>query len=530
MKSKKYWERRAEKRMYEYQNQADLIANDIAQAYISATNEINEEIKKIFHTFKIDGGLSENEAYKLLNNLPDSVKLSNLKAVISRIKNPDKRREILNIINAPAYAYRIRRLEVLQQDIDEKTKQLADIEQNITKEHYIDLANTAYARSIFDIQKGTGFLFSFSSMPLSRIEEILRMNWSGQLFSKRIWGNTADLNQKIKQELLTGFMTGRSYAKTAAKIQEQMQVRAWEARRLVRTESTYIANMAELESYKECGIKKYRFVATLDLRTSDICRGMDGKEYDVEKAMSGVNLPPLHPWCRSTTIAVIDSVVTNGLKRRARDPKTGKTYLVPANMTHKEWQKTLQSGGKDDIINKKGGGRMDIEIDKFSPCLIERKTGKIINTSYGIVTPTELKTLRKSGWLFNWQGDDLKEAKIYKLTVENTKEIQGLVAITDYPKDSAFYVNLAESAPHNRGVNKEYEGVGGHLFAIAASESMKRGYDGYLFLDAKNMELVQHYAETLGAQLLGMPHPYRMVVDEIAAKKLLKTYTLKEVK
>lgn len=358
MKSKKYWERRAEKRMYEYQNQADLIANDIAQAYISATNEINEEIKKIFHTFQIDGGLSENEAYKLLNNLPDSVKLSNLKAVVSHIKNLDKRREILNIINAPAYAYRIRRLEALQQDIDEKTNQLADIEQNITKEHYIDLANTAYTRSIFDIQKGTGFLFSFSSMPLSRIEEILRMNWSGQLFSKRIWGNTADLNQKIKQELLAGFMTGRSYAKTAAKIQEQMQVRAWEARRLVRTESTYIANMAELESYKECGIKKYRFVATLDLRTSDICRGMDGKEFSVDDAMPGKNLPPLHPWCRSTTIAVIDGVVTDGLKRRARDPKTGKTYLVPDNMTYKEWKKT--------IVEKYGKESVDIEQKKIA--------------------------------------------------------------------------------------------------------------------------------------------------------------------
>lgn len=360
MKSKKYWERRAEKRMYEYQNQADLIANDIAQAYISATNEINEEIKKIFHTFKNDGGLSENEAYKLLNNLPDSVKLNNLKAVVSRIKNPDKRREILNIINAPAYAYRIRRLEVLQQDIDEKTKQLADIEQNITKEHYIDLANTAYARSIFDIQKGTGFLFSFSSMPLSRIEEILRMNWSGQLFSKRIWGNTADLNQKIKQELLTGFMTGRSYAKTAAEIQEQMQVRAWEARRLVRTESTYIANMAEIESYKECGIKKYRFVATLDLRTSDICRSMDGKEFSVDDAMPGKNLPPLHPWCRSTTIAVIDGAVTDGLKRRARDPKTSKTYLVPDNMTYKEWVKTLQSDGEGGIIKNQRRKPMNI--------------------------------------------------------------------------------------------------------------------------------------------------------------------------
>nr|DAQ22239.1 MAG TPA: hypothetical protein [Caudoviricetes sp.] len=28
-----------------------------------------------------------------------------------------------------------------------------------------------------------------------------------------------------------------------------------------------------------------------------------------------------------------------------------------------------------------------------------------------------------------------------------------------------------------------------------------------------------------GAQLLGVPHPYRMILDENAARKLLKLYT-----
>lgn len=519
MKSKKYWERRAERRMYEYQNQADLIANDIAQAYISATNEINEEIKKIFHTFQIDGGLTENEAYKLLNNLPDSVKLSNLKAVVSHIKNLDKRREILNIINAPAYAYRIRRLEALQQDIDEKTNQLADIEQNITKEHYIDLANIAYTRSIFDIQKGTGFLFSFSSMPFSRIEEILRMNWSGQLFSKRIWGNTADLNQKIKQELLAGFMTGRSYAKTAAKIQEQMQVRVWEARRLVRTESTYIANMAELESYKECGIKKYRFVATLDLRTSDICRGMDGKEFDVENAMPGVNLPPLHPWCRSTTIAVIDGVVTDGIKRRARDPKTGKTYLVPANMTYKEWQKTLQSDGKDDIINSGSDKNMnvDVVIDKFTPCLIKRETGEIVDTITEKIKP---KKDDYKGWNFDWSLPIKNGYSVYALKVKGDSKIQGMIATKVEIENKAVHVDIVENAPHNFGNKGEYEGVGSHLFALACKQAHDEGYD-YIYFDAKT-NLIDYYKEKLGAEQLGASQ--RMILEGIGFYNLINTY------
>ena len=171
---------------------------------------------------------------------------------------------------------------------------------------------------------------------------------------------------------------------------------------------------------------------------------------------------------------------------------------------------------------------LSIEIDDFTPCLVEKSTGKIVDTKYSIANKSELKSLKQKGWNFNWTADDLKDSDIYKLTLENDDTIQGLVALTDFPRDKAMYINIAESAPHNIGENKKYEGVGGHLFAIAAKESVNRGYDGYLFLDAKNMDLVNYYHEKFGATLLGMPHPYRMYIDEVNANKLLKIYTFKE--
>ena len=76
---------------------------------------------------------------------------------------------------------------------------------------------------------------------------------------------------------------------------------------------------------------------------------------------------------------------------------------------------------------------------------------------------------------FNWASKQLNNCEIYKLTVKNDKQIQGLVAIQDFPKDRAIYVNIAESAPHNMGKSKQYNGVGGHLFAVAAKRSMELG-------------------------------------------------------
>ncbi|MBQ1992490.1 MAG: AMP-binding protein, partial [Clostridia bacterium] len=128
---------------------------------------------------------------------------------------------------------------------------------------------------------------------------------------------------------------------------------------------------------------------------------------------------------------------------------------------------------------------LSIEIDSFTPCLVEKSTGEIINTKYSVIEKSELESISKKGWKFNWLADDLKNTTVYKLTLDDsTNSIQGLVAVTDYPRDKALYINIAESAPHNIGKNKQYEGVGGHLFAIAANESIKKGYGGFLFMDA----------------------------------------------
>lgn len=168
---------------------------------------------------------------------------------------------------------------------------------------------------------------------------------------------------------------------------------------------------------------------------------------------------------------------------------------------------------------------MNIIIDKFTPCLEDAVSGKFVPTNYSAVSAQELASLK--GWGFDWTSGSLVNSEIYKLTVIGSNEIQGLIALTNLKRSSAVYVNLAESAPHNIGAEKKYSGVGGHLFAIAVKRSVEYGYGGYVFMDAKNIELVRHYEKTLGALLLGRPHPYRMIIDEENAMKLLEIYTLK---
>lgn len=116
-----------------------------------------------------------------------------------------------------------------------------------------------------------------------------------------------------------------------------MQSGMYSSMRLIRTETNRVHNAAEKAAYEEEGITEYRFLATLDGRTCDVCGALDGKTFPVSEAKEGINYPPLHPNDRCTTTAVIEGQNRAELKRRALDLETGKTVLIPAETTYEEW-------------------------------------------------------------------------------------------------------------------------------------------------------------------------------------------------
>lgn len=109
--------------------------------------------------------------------------------------------------------------------------------------------------------------------------------------------------------------------------------------RLVRTEVNYFSNQGTLEGLKAAGFTKYRFIATLDLRTSEMCRKLDLKVFNIDDAEIGVNLPPLHPFCRSVIVPAYENENRAVRTRWARNPITGKGMKVPADMSYDEWYK-----------------------------------------------------------------------------------------------------------------------------------------------------------------------------------------------
>ena len=316
---------------------AEAVADDLARAYAAASEDIAVRARKIFDTFRGLSGLSEADARALLNRYPTADARALLLAAIDPMPPGPERQRALAQINAPAYQYRIGRLEALQADIDRRLGRLAQQETARTTAHYRAAWTDGYYRQIYDLQRQTGLGFSFARANSRQVEETLAQAWSGAHYAERIWRNTDALAKRVKGDLMAGALSGKSNRAMARQLREDFGVGAYEARRLVRTETAHVVGQAERQSYEACGVGRYRFVATLDLHTSERCQALDGKTFPVADARVGENYPPMHPHCRSTTMADLDPEVLEGLERRARDPATGKTVRTPANLTYGDW-------------------------------------------------------------------------------------------------------------------------------------------------------------------------------------------------
>ncbi|TDX01291.1 hypothetical protein [Dinghuibacter silviterrae] len=153
----------------------------------------------------------------------------------------------------------------------------------------------------------------------------------------------------------------------------------------------------------------------------------------------------------------------------------------------------------------------------------EARTGKSFETRLRFVIKEEInKTRKKDGWLFNWKTEYLVPGhQVYKLTIENDDEIQGLISIEPIKNQQYIEMHLIEVAPSNFGSGKRFSGVAGNLVAFACKTSFDMGFDGFVAFTAKT-KLINHYIQTLGAQPIY--NRDRMGIFTPEAKKLVNSY------
>ena len=462
MKNEEYWAKRKANLIYEQMDKAEKQADEFDDIYKQSKAYLDKQINKIFDKFQRDYSLSENAARQVLKTMKDKKELADLRRMLEARPNDPNIQRLLADLDSPAYAYRMKRLERLSDDLDRMRESIYHSEKKGSDAFYSDLMKDSYYKATFDLQQQTGLAYSFSDLPETEIKRLQGLKWTGEGYSDRIWSNTGALASSVKDELLVSLMTGRSARDTAQVIAERFEVGKGKARRLVRTESAFFHNQMELLSYEDAEITKYKFVAVLDKRTSHICQQHDNKVYNTDEAVPGVNYPPLHPWCRSTTIAYDEDTDYSKLERRARNPKTGKVEYVPADMSYKEWydkyvekpRERELSGGEfgsnldyvrsDEFLNKlekhPKTSHLSDSIARVSRQMLQHRNGTpyedyyLLDAETGRVVALSNKARKKKGVVYNEQ--------VRKVFKENSE--QSLVSIHNHP--SGYPLSLSDFA------------------------------------------------------------------------------------
>lgn len=160
---------------------------------------------------------------------------------------------------------------------------------------------------------------------------------------------------------------------------------------MVRTSINQVANASSQQVYEanQDVTKRYRYVATLDSRTSAICQALDGQEFDYGKGPT----PPQHFNCRSTTVPVIDY---KGLG--ITPPKPGKRRssdgLVPADQTYGQWLSNQSKAVKADVLGPEKVPYFNRLARKYGPSKAIRK---FVSEDGSELTLDQLKRRHPSG-------------------------------------------------------------------------------------------------------------------------------------
>jgi SPP1 gp7 family putative phage head morphogenesis protein len=188
---------------------------------------------------------------------------------------------------------------------------------------------------------------------------------NGEVLTKAFRGIATDQAERFSQVVRNGLLTGETTPSIAKRLignlqfgEEAKTVRQLVAAggqatavadnqvmALVRTSINQVANSASQQVYEanQDITKKYRYVATLDSRTSSICAALDNQEFPYGKGPT----PPQHFNCRSTTVPIIDPDILPPSTTAKRASADGP---VPINTSYGQWLKDQPLKTQQDVL------------------------------------------------------------------------------------------------------------------------------------------------------------------------------------
>lgn len=287
-----YWQLRAQ----ENRELTDLIeSNSFVRLNLILKNNL-KDIEKEIDQFDLSF-INEDLTAKEIKDLKDKLKKA--------ANYNEKDAYLKKLYNEQAKLYKLNRLEGLRTTLQIRLSEMTNSQQNEVLNTLIKTGSSAYkfAKETFEKK----YNIDLSGVSNSTLKTLANETWIGKKnWSSRIWKDREKLGSVLDKTLKDGITRGYPLDRIARDIKGRFQTSTYNAMRLVRTETTHVHQQALKKIYEDTGTEKYIYMALIDGKTSTICRELNNKKFKLKDAQTGVNFPPMHPNCRSTTAPIPD--------------------------------------------------------------------------------------------------------------------------------------------------------------------------------------------------------------------------------
>lgn len=302
-----------------------------------------------------------NDIYSLLNETEKDL----VEQINNRLKNSS------GGLSSPA---EVRRLDTLLRIVRNTRLKAWD---EITESWVLEMQEVAKQEPVFlsnAIQTVVPVVLTTNFPTADKLKSIVKSSpFQGRVLKK--WAETIKQEdiRRIENAIRVGMVQGETTKEIARRVVGSARLRGvdgvteitrTQADAITRTAINHIANEARQEFYKENKdlFEEELFVATLDSRTTAVCRANDGKRFPIGKGPR----PPLHFRCRSLRVP---SLLPEVLGNRPAKPITEKMLLREFSK-RENLQKQIES-------RKEIPHGLKTKYDTFSRKRIREMTGQV---------------------------------------------------------------------------------------------------------------------------------------------------------
>lgn len=391
-RSAQYWQKRFEQLEDAMNNKGIEYFRDLERIYGKAISETEKDIAKWYRRYAREEGITLAEAKKQLSK-------GELKEFRMTVQEYIEKGESLDPqwkaqLERASTKFHVTRLEALKLQMQQNVEYLMGNEADGIDKLMRDIFTDSYYHSAYEIHKGLGIGWDLMKLDNKVIDKAMSNPWTadGMNFSERIWGKyRPELVKKLHDGLTLNLIQGKRADKLIDEITKQFNVKRHQAENLIQTEKAYFQSLAQMDSFKAMNVKEYEIVATLDTKTSEICREMDGKHFKLDDYAPGSTAPPFHNRCRTATAPFFDDEFTIDEERASKD-KNGRYKTVPASMKYEEWFDEYVKKESNDSLNLKNDSAK-INIDKVNKCKNFNELEKHLSDAYGVTIQKDIEKL-----------------------------------------------------------------------------------------------------------------------------------------